>query len=415
MSAFQTIILGVFGFFIIAGLIVISLVKAGGETQATHISIWGSASGEAMRTLIDEAFDPKTLAVSYTEFKEDELDKALIEALASGNGPDIALLPAPLLTRYLDKIVPIPYATYSERTYKDSFVQEGDLFLSPDSVLALPFTLDPLVMYWNRDFLDEAGVATAPKFWDEFLLLANRLSQRDASGNLSRSAVALGEYKNIASAKEILGALLFQSAGLAESESVVTLASLLARSGASAVLNFYTEFANPQKPVYSWNRSMSDSRQAFLSSRIAVYFGLGSEYPELRRGNPNLNFDIAAFPRPRNAAVGITYGKLAGFAVLRASKNPSAALQVALTLTGSNPLLKLSQETGLPPVRRDLLGEKPTDAYRAVLYDAANRSRGFLESDPVASAGALQDMIESITSGRERAEGAVSRVRGQIR
>jgi len=415
MNAFQTIILGVFGFFIIAGLIVISLVKAGGETQATRISIWGSAPGVAVRALIDEAFDNKTLAVSYSEFKEDELDKALIEALASGTGPDIALLPAPLLTRYRDKIVPIPYATYSERQFKDTFIQEGDLFLTPESILALPFTLDPLVMYWNRDFLDEAGVATAPKFWDEFLLLANHLSQRDSSGNLSRSAVALGEYKNISSAKEILGALLFQSAGLADNESAVTLASLLGRSGAGAVLNFYTEFGNPQKPVYSWNRSLPNSKQAFLASRIAVYFGLGSEYPELRGGNPNLNFDIAAFPRPRNAAVGVTYGKLSGLAVLRASKNPSAALQVALTLTGSNSILKLSQLTGLPPVRRDLLSEKPTDAYRAVLYDAANRSRGFLESDPVVSAGALQDMVESITSGRERAEGALGRAKGAIR
>lgn len=415
MNAFQTIILGVFGFFIIAGLIVISLVKSGGDAQTTRISIWGSTSGEAVRALVEDLFDSKTIAVSYNEFKEDDFDRQLIEALAAGTGPDLIVLPVELLERYQDKIIPIPYATYTERAFKDTFIQEGDLFLSPEAVLALPFSLDPLVMYWNRDFLDEAGVATAPKFWDEFLLLANRLSQRDGNGNLSRSAVGLGEYRNISSAKEILGALFLQSAGLPDGDSATTLRALLERSGAGAVLNFYTEFANPQKPVYSWNRSLPDSRQTFLSSRIAVYFGLGSEYPALRRGNPNLNFDIAAFPRPRNSAVGVTYGKLSGLAVLRASKNPSVALQVALTLTGSGPLLKLSQQTGLPPVRRDLLSERQTDAYRVVLYDAANRSRGFRESDPVASSAALQDMIESITSGRERPDGALSRAKGAIR
>ncbi len=415
MNAFQTIVLGVFGIFIIAGLIVISLVKANSDGQATSVSIWGSAPGGAMRSLVEEVFDSKTLAVNYIEIKEDELDKALIEALASGTGPDISLLPAPLLSRFQDKIVPIPYATYTERQFKDSFIQEGDLFLSPVGVWALPFFLDPLLMYWNRDLLDEAGVATAPKFWDEFVLLAKRLSQKDANGNLSRSAVGLGEYRNISSAKEIIGTLLFQSTGQGEGGGTVTLSSLLNRSGAPSVLNFYTEFANPQKPVYSWNRSLPNSQQAFLSSRIAVYFGLGSEYPALKRGNPNLNFDIAAFPRPRNAAVGVTYGKLSGLAVLRASRNPSAALQVALTLTGSNQILRLSQLTGLPPVRRDLLEEKQTDSYRAVLYDAANRSRGFLESDPVASSAALQEMIESITSGRERPEGALGKAKGQIR
>ncbi len=414
MNAFQTIVLGVFGFFIIAGLIVVSMVKGGGSTTAVPISIWGSAPSASLEPLLTELFNPKTLAVSYRQFPTAELDTRVIEALASGNGPDLVILPADLVERYADKIIPIPYTTYTERQFKDTFVQEGDLFLSPNGIFALPFSLDPLVMFWNRDLLDEAGVATAPKFWDEFLLLANRLSRRDTNGSLSRSAVGLGEYANISSAKEILGALLIQ-ADAGASSGVSTLSSLLGGTGATSVINFYTEFANPQKPVYSWNRSLQNSRQAFLAARLGVYFGFASEYADLKRTNPNLNFDIAAFPRPRNSTVALTFGRLSGLAVLRASPNPSSALEVALTLTGSGPLLTFSQSSGLPPVRRDLLSEKQTDAYRAVVYDAAAKSRGFLEADPVASSALLQDMIESVTSGRDRAESAVSRAQNQIR
>lgn len=411
MNSFQTIVLGIFGFFIIAGLIVISMVKAQNSAGAKHIALWGSISSASMQPLLEDFFDSNTLAVSYREVAPDAFDKTLIEALASGQGPDMVILPAELLLRYLDKLVVIPYATYTERQFKDAFIQEGDLFLLPDGIVALPFAVDPLLMYWNRDLLDEAGVTAPPKFWNEFLLLANRLTRRGTNGAITRSAVGLGDYRSITSAKEILGALLLQAGSSGEK----TWGELLGRSGAHSVINFYTEFANPSKPVYSWNRSLVSSRQMFLSSRLGVYFGLGSEYTALRQANPNLNFDIAAFPRPQGSDLGITLGKLFGLAVLRASPNPSVALQVALTLSSSEALSRFAALTNYPPVRRDLLGQVQSDAYRTVLYDAAIKSRGFLDRDPTVSASVLQDMIESITSGRAYAAEAASRAASQLR
>lgn len=416
MNSFQTIVLGIFGFFIIAGLLVIASVKARSGAERVEISIWGSAPSAEIDDLREKFFSKNdSLGISYRSVPAEALDQELLEAIAGGRGPDLLLLPAELLFRYKDKLSLIPYANYSERQFRDTFIQEGDLFLLPQGIAALPFSLDPLLMYWNRDFLDEAGIATPPRYWDEFLLLANNLTLTDELGNISRSAVALGEYRNIASAKEILSALFLQSGNpIVAADSSAAFRASLGGLGAAAVLDFYTEFANPVKPVYSWNRSLPLSTNAFLSSKLAVYFGFGSEHAALRKGNPNLNFDVALLPRPRDANIGLTYGRLTGVAILRTTRHLSSALQVAYTLASPRVAARFAERSGLPPVQRALLANKPTDAFGAVSYDSAARARGFLDPNPRVTAEAFKQMVESVTSGKGRSGEALSRANAQL-
>lgn len=414
MNSFQTIILGIFGFFIIAGLLAIALVKQQGGATVISLSIWGSVPQAAVDDVLRSAVTSETLKVSYRAIPEESLDQTLLEALAAGRGPDMVLLPLELLSRYKDKLQLIPYGTYTERTYKDTFIQEGDLFLFPKGIAALPFYLDPLVMYFNRDLLDEVGVAQPPKYWDEFISLAKKLTVRNEDGNISRSAVALGEFRNVNNAKEILATMFLQGGNPIITTDSSGTRSTLGQTGISSILDFYTEFANPQKPDYSWNRALPNSKGFFLSSRLGVYLGLGSEYNELRKGNPNLDFDVALFPRPRNQSVGLTYGKLTGVSILRTSRNVSSALQVAYTLGTSKVGSLLHSKTGLPPVQRGLLAVKPTDAYGAIMYDSATRARGFLDPNPKASTEIFRNMIEGITSGKTRSAEAAARAQTEL-
>jgi hypothetical protein len=38
-------------------------------------------------------------------------------------------------------------------------------------------------------------------------------------------------------------------------------------------LSFYTDFANPAKEVYSWNETLDNSIDMFVSNRLAMMFG----------------------------------------------------------------------------------------------------------------------------------------------
>ena len=96
----------------------------------------------------------------------------LEEALASGRGPDLFMLTDDEILQQSERIITIPFNTVSARSFKDTFVEEGELFLNAEGILAFPFTIDPMIMYWNRDIFSRSGVAKPPAFWDELITLA---------------------------------------------------------------------------------------------------------------------------------------------------------------------------------------------------------------------------------------------------
>ena len=161
------------------------------------------------------------------------------------------------------------------------------------------------------------------------------MNQQTSAQTVTKSLIALGTYENIENARAILS-LLFMQAGYKMSERsesgyrsdlMDVRSGMLGASPAESALNFYTEFANPTKTVYSWNRSLPNNRQAFLAGDVALYLGFASERAGLAEANPNLDFDMATTPNPGTATTRMTYGKAYAFAIPRASKNAQAFLR----------------------------------------------------------------------------------------
>jgi len=177
--------------------------------------------------------------------------------------------------------------------------------------------------------------------------------------------------------------------------------------GSIGAINFYTDFANPVKPDYSWNRALPNSLNMFVSGDLAFYFGFASEISMIRDKNPNLNFDVTFFPQPKGASVPVTFGRMYGLAVLKSSRNSSGAFQAIMAITGRGPIGRLNQVSGLPPVRRDMLNTNPSDPYQSIFYNSAIRARGWLDPNPVASKTIFQNMIESVTGGELEAGRAI--------
>ena len=147
----------------------------------------------------------------YREIQESKFDGELVEALASGVGPDAVVISHDLVTKHSNKIFPIPFTTFSERNFSDTFIGEASLLYSSLGFLGIPIGVDPLIMYWNRDMFASAGVSMPPRYWDEVLKVVPYLSEKDSSVNISRSAIALGDFGNINNAKEIISSMALQS------------------------------------------------------------------------------------------------------------------------------------------------------------------------------------------------------------
>lgn len=413
LSIFQIVLIGAFGLSAVIGLIVFATgfgVEGGSRDTLPPITIWGTLDEdvveEVVRGLQDR--DDRFSNITYVEKDARTYNEEFVDALAAGRGPDLVLFTEQDIVRHRDKLITIPFDAYSERTYKSAFVEVGELFFAHEGgFFALPFAVDPMVMYWNRDRLGDEGIVNPPAFWDEFFTLSPKITKRDRSANIVESFVAFGEFRNVTHAKDILSALILQTGnaivGYNERGELVSILGEnfnFVEPPTVSALRFYTEFSNPVKSVYSWNRALPESRQAFVAGDLAVYMGFASELSSLRNANPNLNFDVAMFPRSRDAARTITLARVYGLAIPRGSSDTNAAFTVASALTGVEEIKQLAELSGLPPVRRDLLEDKPSDAVGPVFYDSAIAARGWLDPNPAITDDIYQRMIESTLSGR---------------
>lgn len=421
MSKFQIILLTVFGLFIILAVAVFALYR-GGASSAVTVTVWGDISTRDFSVLLNSPNfsqnQPGT--IQYVEKSAATIETEFTEALARGTGPDLIILTQDKIWKERSKLIPIPFNSYSQRDFQSSFIEEAELFMDANGIYALPVTVDPLVLYYNRDLLSAAGHARPIEYWDEIYAAALNLSKRNAGGSLIASVMALGEASNIPNYKEVLSLLMLQAGTPITGYVGTNLRSQIAERFNYSVppgessLDFYTQFSNPTRAFYSWNRSLIDAQTHFASGDSAYYIGFASELRAIRNKNPTLNFGVSHVPQSRVAGRMITYGTVRGVGISRGSANPAAAFAVALQLSSAEGTRVLAQELLLPPPRRDLLSVRPTDAIISVFYDAALQSRGWIDPDTRVTKAIFAEAIESVTSGRARTAEAVARMNREV-
>lgn len=410
-----------FGAFAILAVLIFAGVLPGlnstGNSFAGEIAMWGTIPESKMTKLLDEfnQENEKLFRIVYEEKSGDSFNRELVNALASGKGPDIFIMPAESVVLDGDKALLISYKTSPERDFKSQFIEAGEIYLTKDGTLALPLAIDPLVMYWNRDIFSAAGVSTQPKFWDEFLTLSPAVTLLDKASNVKRSAIAFGEVRNVTNAKDIISMLILQTGNnimerTDESlESVINKAIDITGSPAESAVRFFMEFSNPSKRTYSWNRGMPESKDAFIAGDLAVYFGLASEFSDISLKNPHLNFDVTTVPQIRDSKLNLTSAKVYGLSIAKNSAKGDAAFR-AISLLVSSPFSgKLAEELGLPSPRRDLLSESSGSPQGEVFAHSALIGRTWLDPNPEETYNIFKDMVEGISSGKLTPSDALSR------
>ncbi len=420
MSTFQLIVVSLFVGFIVVGVGVFALFGGafgGGGTGA--VTIWGTTTQEQVDYLLDSmrSVDNSLQDVHYVEQKSERYEQTLLNAMAAGTGPDLFLITQEQLGAFGDKVVPIPFGTVSQSQFLSSYVDEGQLFLTPQGSLALPFAIDPLVMYWNRDIFAAAGIAQAPRYWSEFTAQNGLPAKINAYANsqITRSTVALGVWNNIDHAKAILSTLFMQAGEPVTARNaqgaLMTVFGTAGSGGGSAAesaLRFYTEFANPSKTTYSWNRSLPRSSDAFAGGTLAVYFGFASEFNNIAQQNPNLRFGVAQVPQLQGGGAQLTYGVLTGLAIPRSAKNIQGAAVVAQKLTGPVAAGVMVAQSGMPSARRDVPQSTASSAAADVFARSALVARGWVDPNQAATDAVFKTMIESVISGASEPTQAVS-------
>ncbi|MBI2610195.1 extracellular solute-binding protein [Candidatus Giovannonibacteria bacterium] len=410
MSKVQFFII-VFSIFIaILAVLVLSGVLPGldplGSENPVDLVIWGTVPENVFA---NQAYELKKLReninVAYVQKPAADFENTVINALASGSGPDLVLASSDLIIKHQDKFELLDQKTLTERRFHDAFLDGADILIKQNGIIGLPLVIDPLVLYWNKDLFSNEGLASPPKTWEEFQNYSRALTKIDGSGNILESGAALGLDKNVRHYKEILS-MLMRQAGNPIIDAQTTQPVLAEENSQNAraaedALRFYSEFARPQKASYSWNSSKPDSRQAFLEGKLAMYFGLGSDFQYLRDANPHLNFDIASVPQ--SGTVKSTSGKFLAFVISRQSPYKAEAFQTASYFVSLNPISDIAAKIFLPPARRDFASTKVNNPVMAVLVLEAVRARLWPDVNSEKTSEIFSDMIKSVYSGGKSA------------
>ena len=62
-------------------------------------------------------------------------------------------------------------------------------------------------------------------------------------------------------------------------------------------LRFYSDFSNPAKEVYAWNKNLDNSLDMFTQGKLGLMFGYSYHLPVIKSQAPKLNFSIAKLPQ----------------------------------------------------------------------------------------------------------------------
>jgi ABC-type glycerol-3-phosphate transport system substrate-binding protein len=422
-SSFQTIIIIVFIFAFVVAVGIFSGVFSSNENRGSStpqgiVTVWGTLDRSLMQEYIDTINgEGNGYTLDYIEIPSDQLVTSITNALADGNPPDLLLFPGELLVQLKNRLYPIPYASYNERAFRDTFIDGAQVFLARDGILGLPIFVDPLVTYYNKTLLAGASFVRPPNSWTTLVQTVPLFTKRDARGNIIQSTIALGESQNIARSTDILSTLFLQT-GIPivgydpttdkyEAELSFGQSSATEPLPAAQALLFYTSFSSTTNQGYSWNRSLPEALQMFLSGRSAFYLGRASELFTIQQQNPNLDFDVQEMFQLEGATRPITYGSYMAVGMLKAAPNSIAAFAALGAISRSADSDALSKIFSLPPARRDLLQTAQQNPYITVFFRSALNTFTWPNPNPSATVAAFRDMITNVTSGVMDANSAI--------
>lgn len=414
---FKIIMLVIFVGAAILGLLVFSgTIKIGKDTNKSGsqgtVILWGTQKADSLASVLEDfnRANP-TFTVVYIQKYPDTFDQDLLEALASGTGPDLFFISNDLAYKYSNKIFTLPYSNYPLATFKNTFAGAGEVFLTSKGILAFPIAVDPLVMYYNRNILDSNNIIYPPVYWDEIENMAQAITTKNDLNQINKSTVALGQFSNISHAKNIISTLFMQAGNpiITEKEGnfLSTLDNYSSNYNLGSMLKFYTSFSDPLSSVYSWNRSLPNSMDSFSAENLAFYFGYASELYSLINKNPNQNFSAAPIPQIRESNFKLTSAKVTGIAIASSSKNFNTAFTAASLMATGNFASAFANALYLVPARRDLLTAQPVDSFFPIFYSSALFSRAWLDPLSSGSDDIYRAMVENTLSNNMTSDEAV--------
>ncbi len=371
--------------------------------------------------------------VVYRKFRYDEYEQQLLTAFAEDRAPDLFSIPNSWVARYSRQLMPMPNQTVlpvltvqgtikkeqvlqyqstpglSPRDVQTQFVDTvaGDVVMN-DKVMALPLALDTMALYYNKSLLAQGGIAIPPKTWQEVQDITSKLTKLADKGVITQSAIGLGGSTNVPRAFDILSVLMMQNGALMSANDGSPLFDKLPPNSQTFVvpgvqaLQFYSDFADPTKTTYTWNKELPNAFELFTQGRLVMMLGYSYTSAQLKLAAPHIDWDVAALPQV-DSNYRVEYANYWVEGVSSKTKHTNEAWGFIQFATSKNAVGSYLTATNKPTALRDLAPAGKELAHPLPIFtDAVLTAKTWYHGeDPASAEQAFATLIDAVTTPRE--------------
>jgi ABC-type glycerol-3-phosphate transport system substrate-binding protein len=367
----------------------------------------------------------KNVTIRYVKKDVTTYEQELVDAIASGNGPDIMTIHNDWLPKHIGKLAPAPDSVITERQYRDTFMDvASDDFIRDGKIYAMPLSVDVLALYYNKDILNSVGISTPPKTWPEIESAVQKITRQDQNGDFIRSGMAMGLASNVNRAADVISLLMLQDGTQFYSSSQdVTLDAPVQANGSSynpaaEALAYYSQFANPAKKDYTWNAKASNSVDAFSQGKLGMMLSYSYMRDMILDKAPSLNWGVSDAPQTAEAAATgsrVNFANYWGEAVSKSSKNQAVAWDFLNFITQKDVLAKFYAKHPMPASRKDMIESQYSDINLGVFAENVPTAKSVYKQDADIFEGVFIKMIEDVILRNLKPEEAVQNAAQQLR
>jgi ABC-type glycerol-3-phosphate transport system substrate-binding protein len=373
------------------------------------------------------------ITIKYKKLRYEEYEDELLNALAEDRGPDIFSIHNTWMTKYKNKIEPLPEQitmaypvekgsikkevipelrtkrTITPKQLKDTFVDvvSHDVILDDNKIYGLPMYVDTLALYYNRSLLNNAGIATVPKYWNsEFQESVKKLTKHDNRYGIIQSGVSLGSSDNIERYSDILSLLMMQNGAIMLNNNQIQFHAIPPafknddyNPGLEA-LRFYTDFSNPTKEVYSWNEDLNSSMEMFINGNLALTFSYSYSLEEIKNRAPKLNFSVAKMPQIEGNPIDINFANYWVEVVSKKSKHTNEAWDFIHFATNQEQVSNYLDKTNKPTAIRAIISKQEIENPELSIFanQTLTAKSWYQGNNPQAMEEIMGDMIDSVVN-----------------
>ena len=392
------------------------------------------------------------ITVKYKKLRYSEYEKELLDAWAEDRGPDIFSIHNTWVKKYQNKIEPMPLQitmaypvvtgkmkkeviaeirtvkSPNLKEIKDSFVDVvyDDIVIkvvddttkeTRERVFGFPLSVDSLVMYYNKDLFNNAGITEPPEYWNrEFQQNVKKMTRQNTKGQIIQSGSALGGSKNIERFSDILSVLMMQNGAIMMSDAGYVAFNQIPPAfvgqpynpGLEA-LRFYCDFANPAKEVYSWNSGLDNSLEMFSQGKLAIMFGYSYHLPQIRAMAPKLNFSIAKLPQIEGYQQKVNFANYWVETVSQKSEYSDEAWDFLQFIAKAEQAESYLEKAKRPTALRSLVDEQIYDDDLGIFAEQVLTAKSWYRgADSNAAELIIGKMIDSVAGGQDTIENIIS-------